>query len=271
MEDPQVKTGIVAMFDALGTRYRTTQECIEFIKRMNSVVASGKRLLARLPSSGFLEEMPDFTADFRWFQDTVVITCECDTSRPDSLPAQPLGFIRSFIVCALGEHIAVRGAVAVGKYVLTQNAILGPALFDAAQCYEKYDWLGIVATPCLGCSINRTVDNLELDDQVAATYCVRYNVPFIDKKTDTRSQEPMWVLSWPVDLYSTLVGYDGALSSTTPKEMITKQLQGIIYDPIAASKMENTLAFFDWFYDKYGENIHTEFQTNRNKIIDLTL
>jgi len=55
--------------------------------------------------------------------------------------------VSSVIATGLMRRILFRGAIAVGEFVESDDAVLGPAVIDAAHWYEMPDFFGAIATP----------------------------------------------------------------------------------------------------------------------------
>lgn len=140
--------------------------------------------------------------------------------------------LSSSISSSIKLHIPVRGVTCVGNYILDENQFLGPAIDEAAEWFDKCDWIGVNLTPSALFSINGEIFN---DSNARGTW-VQYPVP--------SKKGPKWesfCVNWPFFWYPN--------ESLPQRRKLLKQAfkdMGPI-GPDIVGKFTNTLKFFDQF------------------------
>lgn len=157
----------------------------------------------------------DLTPETFTFGDTLIFAWSFDDlpkCKPIALSFVSFWLAR-FIQDSIGRGILFRGAIAAGEYVSAGNTIMGKAVADAADWYEKTGWFGVTVTPSCGIAIewfNRVKaengneylsclkdvcnDTLAISmlEEVYASGFVQYPIPLKEGNT-----EPMWAVAWP--------------------------------------------------------------------------
>ncbi len=124
----------------------------------------------------------------------------------------------------------MRGAAAYGNYFQDGTKIVGPAIDEAAQWFEKADRIGLIACPSLECHLELMPGHQGLYPKYLDTYD---SVPFKEEKPRTA-----WVLEWP--------SYAVEEISTAREEVIRSfGMFGRVIDRQVYPKYRNTLNYFD--------------------------
>jgi hypothetical protein len=139
--------GAVAILDALGASNYSESEIERFLHSRERVLTELSEWVEDAHGSVKIEpsELVTFT-----FNDTIVMVLRCGT--------QPIGFLkvtsfaallRKFLVDSLVGGLLFRGAASLGTFYVDEdtNTVMGDAVTDAAQWYERSDWMGIHFTP----------------------------------------------------------------------------------------------------------------------------
>lgn len=145
------KKGIVALLDALGTRTGTIESAMAYLRAVEKIrgrIKSNLEItLQRLEDKPELRNMLA-ALRFRFFGDSILFTYEITDEKQFTEYFHRLGFIlNTLMVEAIDLGILFRGAVSIGKYIETEDIVLGPAIVDVASWYEKIELFGIITTP----------------------------------------------------------------------------------------------------------------------------
>jgi hypothetical protein len=179
----------VAVLDALGAKYYTQEEVQLFLSARDEVLK-----LLRDPEADIVGVKSRELAAFV-FNDTVVLSY----SRKELTPRDAIGFcglVRGLVTFFLLRKIFFRGAVSMGllyKADHATNTIMGPALTDAAEWYERAEWIGVHMTPR---ATIRTNAWLQGGGSEMGSVLVDYNVPLRDK-----GRLELKAINWPKALY----------------------------------------------------------------------
>jgi hypothetical protein len=79
--------------------------------------------------------------------------------------------------------IFLRGVMSMGRYYRSSRILIGPAVDDAAACYEKSNWIGISLTP----ETSKVLDN---NQNVNSDILVNYPVPYKNFIANS------WAINW---------------------------------------------------------------------------
>jgi len=134
--------GLVAILDALGAKNYSEQEIFRFLDSRNIVLEK----LNERARAGKIDKsrLQVFT-----FGDTIVIVYRAiqDDNYKD---LGDFGLrMRAFMMHSLTNQILFRGAISLGRLYVddTTNTVMGEAVSDAADWYDKADWIGLQTTP----------------------------------------------------------------------------------------------------------------------------
>ena len=221
----QRKKGIVILLDALGASEYSDEKINEFLnarKEINSIIHD---LLnpAMIGSS----------ASIYMFGDTIVVTVEL----VDEYVAGQILFICTamqwYLFRSLQKGILYRGAFSIGSYIedATSNTVMGEAITDAAQWYEKADWMGLVSTPKTDSVLEYYVPSGEISD---SKLLCRYPVPI-------KGSSPinLYSISWPELFYSQ------RRDQTSPRKLFLEIFKEFSFPASATEKYLNTKKYFD--------------------------
>lgn len=227
-----VRTGFIAILDALGAATYSHEEIEQFLKSRKTVLdllsVKAEAVFGLLDAS----RLSTFT-----FNDTVVIAYEVD-STPSWDQIGGFGtLLRHFEVKSLANGLLFRGALAIGTFYLQKSTytIMGKAVSDAASWYDKADWIGIAATPhaslFIGSRQRRGAKDIE-------NVLIEYPVPMKDKTVLS-----LRAVNWPKGFY-----VEGLRPLVSGEDAKTKCLELLSRSGIpkgTEGKYFNSVAFFD--------------------------
>ncbi len=177
---PEEACGIFAAIDMLGTKeaWRRRGQ-IELQNLWKDLVDYTRQVLR--PEDGF---------DVTTWSDTIVVMGSGRTTA-DLLKAFGMASWR-IVAKSMQDNVPVRGCVAEGGYCTgTESLVLGEAVDEAIEWYERAQWIGIMATPSAVSVLNKMekMDAVGLD--AMHEYYARYDIP---SKTGADSA---WAVNWP--------------------------------------------------------------------------
>jgi hypothetical protein len=148
----EIKFGCVTVLDALGTRTASIAQAQAYLKGLadiKSVMAQfdlcdkNDQLVGRI-----IPEFPGGEFQIRFFADSILITLPFEREHLNWVPiARMFSGAAAVVATSLSRGFLFRGALAIGEYLESEDAVLGPAILDAAQWYDMPDMLGVIATP----------------------------------------------------------------------------------------------------------------------------
>jgi hypothetical protein len=171
--------GIVIILDALGVKgIWKTKNPEKVLQNWNKVNYAFSDNLSRLQG-----------VHFSAFSDTIIISVRGHTR----LNNQPRRFVE--IICdsiipaflrSMDYDFFFRGVIAMGYFSRSAKTLIEPAVDDAANFYEKADWVGISLSPSTRSCLQQSVVR-----QTNSNRIVEYKIP----------QEPMnnymtWAINW---------------------------------------------------------------------------
>jgi hypothetical protein len=89
---------------------------------------------------------------------------------------------------AISRSIFLRGALSVGKFYQSDNMVIGPAVKDAANYYNRPKWVGICTAP----TASKVLDKEWGTMGMALDIFGKYDIPIGES-----SSEQGWALLWP--------------------------------------------------------------------------
>jgi hypothetical protein len=239
------KYGVVALFDALGSRNYTDAQIKKFLAARSQINETVTDLAKQLPDLFPTERQREIKGmclpTIFTFGDTIVVTIELRSQRYfRGHLLIVLLLLRRYLFHAFEEGILFRGSYSIGFYIedASTNTVMGPAVADAAAWYDQSDWMGVASTPHTVTvldyhSLNRA-SNL-----IHPTINCRYQVPF--KDGTTRS---LYCLSWPGAFFDKDM-WD-AKKGEEPKKYVLRILKDLPVPAGTESKYENTKRFFEF-------------------------
>lgn len=192
------KFGIVALMDALGARTMSIESSAEYLDS----IALLKREIQDARQITLEEESDPSVSDMfaklkpRFFGDSILMTYQVRDAKLLIDYLDKLVFILNcFVPTAMELGVLFRGALSIGYYLEKQDVALGPAVTDAANWYEKADFIGIIATPSASHYIKAACAEAFGPDALdcpLAGFLVTYDVPLSGGGT-LRT----YALNWP--------------------------------------------------------------------------
>lgn len=148
----QKRFGCVAVVDALGTRTASVVEAERYLEGLADI----KTVMSKLElsddhgrSSGrIVTAFPGDEFRIRFFADSILITLSFDREHLNWVPiARMFSGVAAVVATGLMRGFLFRGAISIGEYLESDDAVLGPAVLDAAQWYDLPDMVGVMAAP----------------------------------------------------------------------------------------------------------------------------
>lgn len=232
--------GYVGFLDVLGMRGRwlrqEPRQIVEAFESWYSLVTAvdsttGIATLDYIPEVAIPpatgSKPPRLTTHVWAFSDTVAVLLDTHGLATPELTQRLSNALAELFVAALDKELLLRGAVAFGRFYRGKGGriLIGPAVDEAAEWYDKADWAGIHLTPSAGRSV--VPGGLPGQPTIStAGQFVHYPVPL-----KSGGVVPAWALAWP------LFGSD----RLTP--IIDHQFFQTPVSPSLERKRQNTLAF----------------------------
>jgi hypothetical protein len=138
--------GAVAILDALSASSYGDREIQEFLRSRQRVLKEIDEWVGDVHGSVKIEpeELVIFT-----FNDTIVIVLQAGEASLGLAKATSFAaLLRKFLVDSLASGLLFRGA-ALGTFYVDENThtVMGEAVTDASQWYERSEWMGVHWTP----------------------------------------------------------------------------------------------------------------------------
>jgi hypothetical protein len=168
--------------------------------------------------------------------DTLLVTAWGSESPEKYLPTVA-SYLRAIFGAALEGGLLLRGAISIGEWVeldppSPDNVLLvGDAIDDAAEWYDKADWMGVALTPRAGFGWASAHPTGKRSDPI-----VEYPVPLKDRELE-RDHPLRFALNWP----GTSTQQVATLLDRFSKKSIPAE---------ATRKYHETAAFFSKFVGK---------------------
>lgn len=246
MKGYKVKTGIVVLLDFLGIQNLCKKDdelyyIIKWLQCRNEIVddaliklssreKDNKKKAIEYYNNKYHAEIDCFdnlpanfkkkilplctTPRLRTFQDTLVLTHDSEYILDyPSIFYFTTEILYPIFIAFLKKGYLIRGAVSVGKFIddIETNTVVGTALLDAYNWYEKAQWAGIIATPDTSGLIEKFIKNGDTLDFAEHTMSfVKYPVRLKE------NEENLYVLSWPYKIAVELMG----------EKKLTKKISG---------------------------------------------
>ena len=191
--------------------------------------------------------------DIKFFGDAVLITCSIDT--PDTAPEiqwqliKKIGWILVFFVFeGIKKRILFRGAITIGDYIQNNAVVLGPAISDVANWYEKSEMIGVFATPKMAFAIQEfeTLKKQNDEDNLVSPW-LPYDVPTKLGDLNTFS------VAWPSGI-SVLAKQEG----TTQEAQFYKMMKGFEQPIGTEKKYTNTEKFYMYHLKREADLLKNE-------------
>ncbi|MHB1546835.1 MAG: hypothetical protein ACYCV8_09295, partial [bacterium] len=149
--------GVVVFLDALGTKTAwTSRDPKKFIDSYEKVLKSfysSKKLYSNMAEELKDDDYYDFPEIImRSFSDTIILFLYFPINKRNMqidrlFELRQIGIIAMILndpfYEAIKKGIYLRGVISIGEFYLSDKIIIGPAVEEAAEWYEKSDWIGI--------------------------------------------------------------------------------------------------------------------------------
>jgi len=239
---PQSRYGCVALLDALGTGTASLDQSTAYLNALGdirtvisefSMERRDRKQMGRVP-----EKYSGGEFRVRFFADSILITLPFEREHANWLPiARMFVGLSAIVAVSLSRRILFRGAVAIGDYIESEDAVLGPAVLDAAHWYEMPDMFGVIATPNAMFSIQRILlDHAAVKSMPAGgvkLMGLSYRVPLKTGKT-LETHVADWTSSARIRLRD---------ASTDIEHWFFGVLQDCLVSPDVEAKYRNSLEF----------------------------
>lgn len=132
--------GVIVILDALGSKgIWKSSDIKEVLEIWEIFIQKIEETLLRFTK----KEKVDFSINA--FSDTIILTFK--NAEPKKLLKIGSRAVRYILSLGVPTRIFLRGTISIGKFKQSSKMILGPAIDEAAERYEKDDWIGVSATP----------------------------------------------------------------------------------------------------------------------------
>lgn len=190
--DTDMKTernGYILMLDILGFKDSVSKEHgIRFIEIWESIQKQLKEARDACEKE-YCDAEIQISLDFLCLSDTLIIGISI-TPDDEGLAFLPIVVLNDildklFLSCIENHHIFFRGALSYGRYIFDDqhNLVMGQALEEAAEWYEKTEWCGINLTPSAEYYIeyikSQPIQKIRPNAKTMVEACVfKYDIPF---------------------------------------------------------------------------------------------
>lgn len=240
--------GVICLLDVLGVkRIYDKISPYEFLDKMENIH------LEILKAQESSRKKVNFNFDFMFISDTLFIF-----SKPNDITTKDkylrgileLVLYNCHLLClilplGINQQIFFRGAISCAPFIRKNNFIVGHAIDEVAEEFEKTNWIGVHTTK----ELSELIESYKKDSQSQSTYrYIKYDIPF------KSGLESRYCINWPKFIL------DGEPKMKNPRNFIVENLgkyslTGVkkVDDDIKI-KHENTLKFFDDCYSNYNES-----------------
>jgi len=226
--------GAVAILDALGASTYSDRQIGHFLDSRDRVLSQLKEWAEGGHGSVKPTELKAFT-----FNDTIVLVLRCGAAAANLERATALAaYLRQFLVNSMVNGMLFRGSAALGSFYIdgASNTVMGEAVTDAAQWYERSDWVGVHFTPRSFLTLGHMM-RAEGDDKRWAF--LPYSVPLRDG-----GLLPTLAVNWPkIFLVPKLRPW--GRTNVEPKQKLLELLSAHSVPLGTERKYFNTIEFFD--------------------------
>lgn len=274
--DIPVQFGFILMIDVLGVSKYTIEQCKNFIKLQSDFKKDRIQLeYEESEMSGTVKDFKSTLKDshFTQFGDTIfiylIIKSDDPRAKLDALCSISMQ-AQTLMAWGLDNGLLFRGSISIGKFIVYDNIILGDAVFDANEWYNKADWFGIIFTPKSQSFIDSvlTSEKLKSDESLQrsllylnTSLILPYNVPLNHRKKNNKDCT-FYTILWPLTFVFYLALYQTEI--TKPGFTLFAVLLGRLDKaPISTEsipKFENSINYFKWCVAHFGESVKKLFK-----------
>ena len=241
--------GIVVFLDALGTRtIWSRKDPAEYIKSWENVVKafSKEKESYEKRSENLKKDLDLGNLNVRAFSDTIILSLSHPADKFKENTSYPFDLNIGIILIAplykaiIKEGIYLRGVISFGEFYMTDSIIIGPAVEEAAEWYEKAEWFGVSTTPSATYGLKLMNEYPNFSDK----FFISYDVPM---KNDQRlnSYAVLWPNEYPSSILKPQNKRKKMFQKSRKKLLESFSSRGLI-GASSELKYKNTLAFFDY-------------------------
>lgn len=227
--------GVICILDALGTKgvwnIQEPLAYLEKIKEVHSMLEELKLYSLKLPSPYIL--------DYITFSDTIIISIHSEIIKSDLIIPIFTRMIDGCFTRCLEQGLLMRGAISYGDFIKSNNAIIGPAIDDAATWHDKAQLIGCILTPHTSLLYDFALYYLKQylnEDYDYSQHAIRYATPFKDRHYD------LYNMNWPLSYFKAI----NPLGEPQPLIRLKSSLGEYPIPPDAYIKHQNTIEFFNY-------------------------
>lgn len=226
------KQGIVILLDALGASAYSEDKIKKFLASRSEINAGIAELAKTAPTKSSQVSPSIYT-----FADTIIITVPFKGK--NNIPVQILVaylLMRRYLFHSFEKGILFRGAFSIGSYIedSDSNTVMGEAINDAAQWYDKADWMGVASTPRTNNALEYYMSPKALSEP---EYILKYPVPIKGSST-----LDLYCISWPGAFHNKTL----LKQKKSPRMYFLEIFKDFIFPVQATAKFENTKLFYDY-------------------------
>jgi hypothetical protein len=257
--------GAVCVLDALGSQQLSASSAVDFIRTRNNILLYTKAICIPYNETYIRYNASDNTTqNFKvvgelsgtmfTFGDTILVYWEKPKNLDNMVVLRIAAqWISRFMLFSLEYGLLFRGSLSYGNVVSDdQSTVIGPAVADAAQWYDKIKLVSVIVTP-------NTASIINIDNEVMHPYGTDNSELFQEYSTATSigSRSLIHVL-WPLAIIEDMNLFDDnrvilRRSYTTYRHYIYDKLTVMPAFYSTEDKHINTVAFFDYCVQLYAK------------------
>ena len=165
------KYGSILLIDALGTKSRwNNNEGYEIFKKWERFLDLLNEIVEKVNKSNTQKDTECIKIRIHSFSDTIVITIPTTIEKMDNGESQHFEIIDNIEAASLVAmnvlelglltEFAFRGCISFGEFFENDRTITGQALINAAEYYEKPNWIGISLCPSAHIKMSTVVSKI---------------------------------------------------------------------------------------------------------------
>lgn len=230
------KHGVVILLDALGM-----QQILD--TQYPKTVLRNWESLVDIIEHGFKMDCKKYKIKIsvKTFFDTILITATGE--RLEFLTALPIT-LRKFLLWSMTKGFYFRGCMGYGIFFPSSSGrlVIGPAMTEAVQSYDKMNMIGIMMNPSLHNVLESRMSYDAFKKDLSPHYA-KYDVPM---KNGMISKQQWMLKLFPDEGIDKIVNDKTKSGVTTIVELIKKNIDEYSNKPEIKKKWENTLAFLEY-------------------------
>ncbi len=260
--DPILQKGVVVFLDALGTKtVWSRKEPSKYIEAWGNVIGlirENAELYDKATQNDAISPKLNVIA----FSDTIILSLSHNLDKfKENLnlftPYLIIGIILRYMLynAIIEEDIYLRGVISSGEFYVKDSMIIGPAVEEAAEWYEKPEWFGVSTTPSATYGIKFLRENGNLSDEALNESFISYPVPMKNNPT-LESYAVLWPTGgvyYKIKVEKVAISFEARTSEDRKKVLKNSKIK--LLESFSSSgligvsselKYKNTLDFFDY-------------------------